>query len=114
MPCNPEGTLVRGRFRSSGFSHPDDALDQHLMPNFVEAALPAGSGIAFDVSAAAPFESSDLKETAAQSHIWHTSIQNTSESPRRCCYYTYKSSETYGADGRSPKCEHAVVSRSAD
>ena len=72
MPRNPEGTLVRGRFRSSGFSHPDDALDQHLMPNFVEAALPAGSGIAFDVSAAAPIESSDLKETAAPvAHLAH-------------------------------------------
>ena len=50
LPFNPEGTLVRGTFRSaSGKGNlPADALDQRLMPNFVEAALPAGSAIAFD------------------------------------------------------------------
>jgi|EP01047_Picozoa_sp_COSAG01_P002032 ectoine hydroxylase-related dioxygenase (phytanoyl-CoA dioxygenase family) len=47
------------------------------MPNCVEAALPAGWGIAFD------------------SHIWHTSMPNTSGVDRRCAYFAYRSSGRY-------------------
>jgi hypothetical protein len=50
IPKNPEGTLARGRYRSDGYEHAEDALDQYKMPNLVEAALPAGSAIAFDSS----------------------------------------------------------------
>ena len=67
LPFNPEGTLVRGTFRSaSGKGNlPADALDQRLMPNFVEAALPAGSAIAFDSKLPIP-----LHPVPPESRLW--------------------------------------------
>ena len=98
IPNGPSQIFARGAFRCSGKdnfvstgrphdnSSPGtsltdcvrfqgvDALHQTLMPNYVEAALPAGCGIAFD------------------SHIWHTSMPNTSGVNRRCAYFGYRSS----------------------
>jgi ectoine hydroxylase-related dioxygenase (phytanoyl-CoA dioxygenase family) len=74
IPTGPSQTLARGSFRSSGRNTAEDALHQTLMPNYVEAALPAGCGIAFD------------------SHVWHTSMPNTSGVDRRCAYFGYRSS----------------------
>eukprot|EP01050_Picozoa_sp_SAG11_P013797 SAG11_NODE_1639_length_4533_cov_5.684484_3_plen_412_part_00 len=69
----------RGTFKSSGDGDGDEGcgdarLPQSSMPNYVEAALPAGCGIAFD------------------SHVWHTSMPNTSGVDRRCAYFVYRSS----------------------
>ena len=81
IPGGPSTIFVggRGAFKSSGASGADaeqqpTSLAQNLMPNYVEAALPAGYGIAFD------------------SHIWHTSMPNTSGMDRRCAYFVYRSS----------------------
>lgn len=46
LPLGPEGHLERGLFKRA--QSEDGLLDQRLMPNFVEAALPAGSAIAFE------------------------------------------------------------------
>lgn len=55
IPFGPGQLFSRGNFRSSGqSSNGPEALHQTLMPNYVEAALPAGCGIAFDVRLA-PF-----------------------------------------------------------
>ena len=121
LPFNPEGTLVRGTFRSaSGKGNlPADALDQRLMPNFVEAALPAGSAIAFDskptpdcswVGSLGPCSlASDSSRNARliarrAGAVWHTSLPNTSGQARRSCYSLYRSSETRGSltEGRNP------------
>ena len=84
LPLGPEGHLERGLFARAGDG--EGKLDQRLMPNFIEAALPAGSAIAFDSSG------------------WHTSMPNTSSQPRRSCYSLYRSSENRGSltEGRNP------------
>ena len=123
LPFSPEGTLVRGTFRSaSGKGNlPADALDQRLMPNFVEAALPAGSAIAFDskLSLRIPLppmshDSGPIRTckrplterwcACRAGAVWHTSLPNTSGLARRSCYSLYRSSETRGSltEGRNP------------
>jgi hypothetical protein len=84
LPLGPEGHLDRGLFKRAGAE--DGLLDQRLMPNCIEAALPAGSAIAFDSSG------------------WHTSMPNTSGQARRSCYSLYRSSENRGSltEGRNP------------
>lgn len=77
LPLGPEGHLERGLFKRAGSE--DGLLDQRLMPNLVEAALPAGSAIAFDSAG------------------WHTSMPNVSGQARRSCYSLYRSSETRGS-----------------
>jgi hypothetical protein len=89
LPWGPEGHLARGLFRRAGAtagSENEQLPHQRLMPNYVEAALPAGSAIAFDSSG------------------WHCSMPNTSGRPRRSCYCLYRSSENRGAtgEGRNP------------
>ena len=50
IPSGPGQVFERGNFRCSGqVNHGPEALHQTRMPNYVEAALPAGCGIAFDV-----------------------------------------------------------------
>ena len=92
LPGGPGAVLARGNFRSSGDGggpggkNGGGALEQALMPNYVEAALPAGSGIAFD------------------SHVWHTSMPNTSGADRRCAYFGYRSSGRFlGTSAHAPR-----------
>ena len=84
LPGGPQETLERGRFLNDINPVPGD-LDQRLMPNLVEAALPAGSALVFCSS------------------IWHTSLPNLSNLPRRVCYFGYRSSECAGMLGREPQ-----------
>ena len=63
-------------------THGAEVLAQELMPNHFEAALPAGSAIAFDSS------------------IWHTTFANVSGQDRRAAHFTYRSSAAASQSGQ--------------
>jgi ectoine hydroxylase-related dioxygenase (phytanoyl-CoA dioxygenase family) len=69
-----------------------DVLAQERMPNCYEAALPAGSAVAFDAA------------------IWHTAFANRSGHDRRGAHFNYCSSGARDFDAQ-PKLSEATLRR---